>query len=407
MEGEPAEERSKPGLPEGSASGKAIKNPRINLGPGGVDGDTDVAEQHAHTRDAPVAGARNPLGSRLGSDRSERNVRAEAMARTTFLRAVRAYLDAMRPYYRPITLDWYRRNLMTTWRDLRALRSAAAKARPRRAFTTTPSMISATEIDALLLRWRTRPGPRGVPMDVSTQEKYLMTLEGFLAWCGNSIVSVMKKSKHVHFPRGVVKPVRVLDEGELARIRTAAEGVDGWPGTVARFIVGFLPATGLRPKEFRLARVQDLEVAKRRILVSHPKGEASWAVPDFAPLTPGALRAVEDYLPDREAFLGGVACDWLVPFRNGEGTLGPWSEAMLRKLKGELSRRSGVAFSLKTFRATFGQVAKDLGVSIEAVSRAMRHSSTETTEAFYARIRADDAFHEIEKAFEAPKLRPR
>lgn len=83
------------------------------------------------------------------------------------------------------------------------------------------------------------------------------------------------------------------------------------------------------------------------------------------------------------------------------------SEPMLRKLKGELARRSGVFFSLRTFRTTFAQRAKDLGVSIEAVSRALRHASTEPTEAFYARIRADDAFHEIEKAFDEPKVRAR
>lgn len=43
-------------------------------------------------------------------------------------------------------------------------------------------------------------------------------------------------------------------------------------------------------------------------------------------------------------------------------------------------------------------------MSIEAVSRALRHASTETTEAFYARIRADDAFHESEKAFDEPEV---
>ena len=35
----------------------------------------------------------------------------------------------------------------------------------------------------------------------------------------------------------------------------------------------------------------------------------------------------------------------------------------------------------------------------------MRHASTKTTEAYYARIRADDAFHEIEKGFMHPRLR--
>ena len=74
-------------------------------------------------------------------------------------------------------------------------------------------------------------------------------------------------------------------------------------------------------------------------------------------------------------------------------------------LKGEIARASGVTFSLKTFRATFAQTLSDRGVPIEKVSRALRHSSTETTEAFYARIRASDAFRDISKAFDLPEVR--
>lgn len=78
---------------------------------------------------------------------------------------------------------------------------------------------------------------------------------------------------------------------------------------------------------------------------------------------------------------------------------------MLRKMKADLERESGVRFLLRTFRPTFAQRAKDAGVQIEAVSRALRHSSTRTTEAYYARLRADDAFRELERAFERPVVR--
>ncbi len=73
--------------------------------------------------------------------------------------------------------------------------------------------------------------------------------------------------------------------------------------------------------------------------------------------------------------------------------------------KGELSSRSGVAFSLRILRSTFGQWAKDRGAGIESISRAMRHGSTKTTEKYYARVRVDDAFHELERAYERPEVR--
>lgn len=145
-----------------------------------------------------------------------------------------------------------------------------------------------------------------------------------------------------------------------------------------------------------------------RVLVSHPKGEGAWAAPDYAPLPQPARIALEDFLPERAAYLGGEPCEWLLPLRRYRGTeaTGPWSAAMLRKVKADLSRKSGVSFrGLKTFRATFAQAAKDAGAPIEAVSRALRHRTTKTTEAFYARIRADDAFREIDRAFERPPVK--
>ena len=121
---------------------------------------------------------------------------------------------------------------------------------------------------------------------------------------------------------------------------------------------------------------------------------------------PKAIRpAVEDFLQERRAFLGAEESEWLVPYRRANGEVGSWSDPMLTKIVGELERRSGVDFSLKTFRATFAQLGLDGGACIESVSRTMRHGSTRTTEAYYARIRSDDAFHEIEKAFERPNVR--
>ncbi len=321
------------------------------------------------------------------------------MARTSWPSAVRAYLNAMQPYLAEGTLARKRKNLRTVHEDLRALEAEGA-IRVR-----APAVLSEREVDALLLLWRNRPSRNGGLLELSTRAKYLSDLEDFLAWCGNPVIPVMRRSRHVHFPRRVSSPIRILDGEELSRLRTAAEGIEGWPGAVARLLVALLPASGLRPKEIRLARIKDLELGKGRILVAHPKGEGSWAAPDYAPVPPAARPAVEDFLAEREAYLAGAECAWLVPYRRVSGEIGPWSEAMLRKLKAELAQGSGVVFSLRTFRPTFAQNAKDQGASIEAVSRALRHTSTRTTEAYYARIRADDAFHEIERAFGRPQVR--
>jgi len=51
------------------------------------------------------------------------------------------------------------------------------------------------------------------------------------------------------------------------------------------------------------------------------------------------------------------------------------------------------------------QVAKDHNVSIEAVSRALGHRTTRTTELYYGRIRTESALAEFEQAFATPAVR--
>jgi len=59
----------------------------------------------------------------------------------------------------------------------------------------------------------------------------------------------------------------------------------------------------------------------------------------------------------------------------------------------------------RTLRPSFAQKLKDRGAPIEAVSRALRHSSTATTERFDARIRTERAWDDLERLWEAPAVR--
>ena len=111
------------------------------------------------------------------------------------------------------------------------------------------------------------------------------------------------------------------------------------------------------------------------------------------------------FRPARPLSAGGQGSDpsaveALVPFVSPKtGLIGPWDDSVLIRLKCEIARAAGVPFKLKDFRPTFARANKDLGVGIEAVSKMLRHSTTRTTELFYARIRDDKAFAEAERAW--------
>ena len=59
----------------------------------------------------------------------------------------------------------------------------------------------------------------------------------------------------------------------------------------------------------------------------------------------------------------------------------------------------------RVLRPSFAQRLKDRGAAIETVSKALRHSSTATTERFYARIRTEKAWNDLERLWETPDIR--
>lgn len=349
--------------------------------------------------------------------------------RKAFREAVAAYLSdpMVQAYYKPGTRARILRNLRTVEDDLKNVSEPHG-------FATAPNRIGEEHIAQLLLVWE------GRGLDTSTQRKYLQDLDSFLTWVTGqpSVVTRARKLRHFRMPSAVRKSIQTLDEDDLDRLRAAAEVMasegyhNGWRGKVASFLVEFLPATGLRPKEVLGVRVVDVNLRKCRVRVAHPKGEGRWASDaEDAPLPPAVHQVVLDFLGDRDAYLAGEESEWLLPLRktvpvlNSDGTpardvegahlwagtVGPWTDTVLRKLAADLRDRTagpgqpGVEFSWKTMRATFGQRARDAGARIDEVSRAMRHASTKTTEEFYARVSAGAALEAVNRALSRPVRR--
>lgn len=389
---------------------KAKSSPAKAL-PGGQEGDNWPLRKHGHDpRDRGFA-ASNPLGdgangARIQRRRQGRRRLPRSLGRYPFLVVARRYLEALESHRAQTTIRQLRWDLATIDQDVRELRSAG------RLTTANPAKMSVDDIAVLVGDWRTRPrrgkGRQGGTLDPTSQVHLFKALKGLLEFCGNGAIGQLKSRPEVEIPRALEKPVRTLSEAELARLRAAAEVLPGWYGAVARFLVAFCPESGLRPKEVRLQELVCVDLSSQLICVCHPKGEGRWAAPhaEYAPIGEAAVQPFLDFLQERQAFLHGEAHDALIPFRHADGQLDYWPGAMLGKLKKRLEDASGVRFQIRTFRATFGQRAKDGGASIEAVSRAMRHRSSVTTERYYARVRPDRAFEEVRRALLAQNSIP-
>jgi integrase len=197
--------------------------------------------------------------------------------------------------------------------------------------------------------------------------------------------------------------VRVLPESRVEEIRSRLKTMPGYEGAVARFMVAMYAYSGLRRSELRRARLEDLSIDTWTIVVAHPKGESSWAIAAPARILQPARQTVVEFLAERDRYLADAcigSCEALVP-KLTDGIADYWTDGMWGKVKSRAERWSGIRFRIQTLRATFGQMCIDWGGRPDAVSRALRHKTTRTTELYYARIRPDHAFRILDQAYEA------
>ncbi|MEM2891622.1 MAG: site-specific integrase [Thermoplasmata archaeon] len=163
---------------------------------------------------------------------------------------------------------------------------------------------------------------------------------------------------------------------------------------------------GLKGAGTRLAKVKDLDLQRGEICVSSPKGLNRWTDgTEVAPIMPGCEHILSGYLTRRAEILGrmGLHHEALFPFVSKQGRVGYWSRPMWSKLKRQVELASGTRFRWKDFRPTLAQSCKDAGAPIEAISKVLRHTSSNTTERYYARIRSESAFSLVKDAWQARK----
>jgi len=239
-------------------------------------------------------------------------------------------------------------------------------------------------------------------LDPETQLKYLQHLNNLLLFCNNPIIEQMKRDG-VRFPSRPKKSIKTIDEEDLSAIQKATESLEGWRGEVAKFIVWFLPYTGLRPKEIRLGHFEDLDTRTWEFRIRHPKGENSWAEKRIVLVQPPARIAVLRFLEARDKHIrqsGLKTATALIPnlHRNMDEF---YSSNWYRELKKEIKDLVGFDFRLKDFRPTFAQMIVDRDPSLlPDVSTILGHSNLKTTQDYYAQIRGSTALRRTERVWE-------
>ncbi len=266
--------------------------------------------------------------------------------------------------------------------------------------STNPKRFDETTIAALLNWFEIHQWA------VTYRAQFLNHLNGLLRHVGNATIDNLRQRGLLNLDPGP-QPIFPKDETWLRDALHRLEPLTGWTAEVVRFAVPMYYASGLRPKELRRAKYTDLDTATWWMRVSAPKGLGRWtAGGDRILITEDVRPAVLDFLDRRERHLRSLglnpeAVQPLVPNVDGHCYTGSgWSRARYTTF-----RKACIVGDYRVLRPSFAKEMKSMGVGIESVSRMLRHTSVTTTEKFYARMEAADAWSEAASRKAARKNR--
>lgn len=302
------------------------------------------------------------------------------MSRYPFEEYANRFLDSVKEFYAPITWKGLQRRYRRINHDLIDLQ------RDSDLSSTSPNRMTSDDI-RIYLSWRRSLGYSN--KEYAHEVNALTILFDFV---GNPAVRQCMSRYPLTRPVGTDPRHGSLSKADRCRLIAGMDSYsdsDDFSMVRSYAVVAFLLGAGLRSKELRLLNLDDLDTESWILTVVHVKGEDSYGhsrivliAPEFHPIIENYLRLRSSNVIDSKAMFAPVVT-------NETGYLS--SNSILRILS-ICEKDCGVSCDTRTFRRSYGQDLLDRGIdSIESVSVLMGHSSTRTTERYYARRKNDSA----------------
>lgn len=227
----------------------------------------------------------------------------------------------------------------------------------------------------------------------------LSTLGKICVYYGNDCVDRAKAKYPLIFhvpPRSKLPPMARGETSELiakiSAIKAPYKSVRA--GAVTMLVLG----AGLRTIEARYCEITKLNIQKWTLILQRVKGSGTYGQSREIPILP-EVRPYLLYFLSLRAHQPPTVAESRYIFASPIDGL-PLSTNTLRRDKDRLIKRIGIDYDYRKLRRTYGQILVDSGADIQAVSMVMGHASTRTTEAYYARLRADYALADILTIFD-------
>ena len=221
----------------------------------------------------------------------------------------------------------------------------------------------------IFLKSTIRLSPASIEKELSFFQKVLLSNENnsvrFAREKWPSLVPKVSKDRG-----SVLLPEQIRSVIEAVSSKQFNELFDAMPSVIAL-------ATGARTNEFRNMKVSDFDLDSRCVTINVPKGMATYGLKRKVPIRPEFFDVISDWI----SFVGS---GYVLPNRMTGGIL---SVNALELDRRHFCDELGFYFDYRMCRSTYGQLMKNEGIPIDVISVLLGHSSSRTTENYYARVR--------------------
>ena len=252
--------------------------------------------------------------------------------------------------------------------------------------TTDPQYLTVEDIKqyAIYLRKVQKLKDSSISHDMSALSNLCVYISG------NNCVNIARRQYPLLFPRkhrGDILPV--IERPDFNRIMDASHQITerSDPLKIRAYAEVVLAlCSGMRTGELQHTKMENLDRSFRFIYIDFVKGMNTYGSARTIPIRLEAAHIMEVYLRTRDS-----SSPYIFPNRSGrylsENSLGLDRKAVCDDLK--------IDFDYRKCRRTYGQYLVDEGFSSDEVAVILGHSSSKTTETYYARPRPDRVVRKI------------
>ena len=263
--------------------------------------------------------------------------------------------------------------------------------------TTNPRNFTVDDIKEYHLLLKSKTKPDGLLLESVSIDKDFIDLEKLCGFYGNLCVQQFRLMCPSLRSKKRKKRLPTLSDQDLNHIWIKSKDVPSSDFKLLRAyaLVSLYIGAGLRTIEVVNAKVSNINFTEEgaTIYLDVVKGEHSYGEHREIPIIPQFLPIIRRYLDARRSLLGSqsVSSDYVF-FSLDTFTI--TTDKTIRLIRRIAENDLGLEFDGRMCRRTYGQYLKDRGVPIESISVDMGHSTTKTTETYYARQRGDRAISE-------------